>query len=87
MLCLIHCYAHDLNFNLESNCRNKVNPRNYEKRLKNLYFFYRTRLPLSMYLESLNAFPLRLKCTSIKIFIVNNGICQKKQYLRLLNFF
>lgn len=39
MLCLIRCYAHDLNFNLESNCRNKVNPRNYEKRSKNLYFF------------------------------------------------
>lgn len=39
MLCVICCYVYDLNFNLEVNCRNKVNFCNYEKCLKNLYFF------------------------------------------------
>lgn len=71
MLCLIYCYAHDLNFNLESNCRNKVNPRNYEKRLKNLYFFLQDEVTF------INVFR-EFKCvsTSIEMHINQDFHCQ-----------
>lgn len=71
MLCLIHCYAHDLNFNLESNCRNKVNPRNYEKRLKNFYFFLQDEVTF------INVFR-EFKCvsTSIEMHINQDFHCQ-----------
>lgn len=71
MLCLIHCYAHDLNFNLESNCRNKVNPRNYEKRLKNLYFFLQDEVTF------INVFrEFKRVSTSIEMHINQDFHCQ-----------
>lgn len=68
---IIQYVMSNLNFNLESNCRNKVNPRNYEKRSNNLYFFLQDEFTF------INVFR-EFKCvsTSIEMHINQDFHCQ-----------